>query len=218
MGKNKISKFFLLLIAVALIWTIYSNFIKDKQETEGLYFADQNEYIDFLAQNLGIEEPEILKGPTSSEAHEHEMIETTYQSVNLKAADFQLKTLDDKIIKLSDLQGKKVFINFWASWCPPCKAEMPDLNTFYEEYAEKYNVEILAVNITDQELTVSDVEKFAKEHNVKFPILLDEKGTVSMEYKIMMIPTSFIINEEGKVIEKIVGPVTKDILLQKFQE
>ena len=131
MGKNKVSKFFLMLIVVALTWTIYSNFIKDK--TEGFYSADEKEYIDFLAQNLGIEEPEVLEDSTMVDTYEHEIV-TTYQAVDLEAIDFQLKTLDDKILGLSDLRGKKVFINFWTTWCPPCKEEMPDLNDFYVKY------------------------------------------------------------------------------------
>lgn len=213
MGKNKVSKFFIILIVIALTWTIYSNFIKDEKETGELYFADESEYIDFLAQNLGIEDPEL----EGVHEHDHE-IQTTYQAVSLKASEFQLKTLDNEIISLSDLRGKKLFINFWATWCPPCKEEMPHMNDYYEKYAEKHNVEILAINITNQEFSKNDIEKFAKDYEIKFPILLDEKGTVSMDYEILMIPTSFIVDEEGRVVEKIVGPVTKDILLQKLEK
>lgn len=213
MGKNKVSKFFIILIVIALTWTIYSNFIKDEKETGELYFADESEYIDFLAQNLGIEDPEL----EGVHEHDHE-IQTTYQAVSLKASEFQLKTLDNEIISLSDLRGKKLFINFWATWCPPCKEEMPHMNDYYEKYAEKHNVDILAINITNQEFSKNDIEKFAKDYEIKFPILLDEKGTVSMDYEILMIPTSFIVDEEGRVVEKIVGPVTKDILLQKLEK
>lgn len=94
---------------------------------------------------------------------------------------------------------------------------MPHLNEFYEQFAKKNNIEILAINITDQELSMDDVKKFADKYQIKFPILFDDTGAVSTEYKIITIPTSFIIDEEGKITEKIVGPVTKDILLEKFQ-
>ncbi|NMD70483.1 TlpA family protein disulfide reductase [Bacillus sp. DNRA2] len=113
--------------------------------------------------------------------------------------DFELKTLAGDTVKLSDYKGKKVMLNFWATWCPPCKAEMPDMEKFYE--GNKDRVEILAVNMD----TTNDVEGFAKEYGITFPILLDEKNEVNRDYGIVSIPTTFFIDEKGVIKQKING-------------
>lgn len=205
MKKEKISIFFFLLIGCTSMWTIYSHFFKEEEEV-----MTEDEFIDFLYQHLGMEEMHEFE-----EDHEH--LETFYQPMDLKAMDFQLRTINHETIKLSDLKGKKILLNFWTSWCPPCKEEMPQLNDFYVQEAKKLNVEILAVNITDQEISLEDVNDFSEEYQLQFPVLLDEQGEVSKRYQVLTIPTSFIISEDGRIIEKIIGPVTKDALLEKFQ-
>lgn len=113
--------------------------------------------------------------------------------------DFELKTLAGDTVKLSDYKGKKVMLNFWATWCPPCKAEMPDMEKFYE--GNKDRVEILAVNMD----TTNDVKGFANEYGITFPILLDEKNEVNRDYGIVSIPTTFFIDENGVIKQKING-------------
>lgn len=133
-----------------------------------------------------------------------------------KAPEFQLKTLNSTDVKLSDLQGKKVILNFWATWCPPCKAEIPHMQDFYES-KDKTEVEILAVNLTTSEKNPENIKEFLKERNVTFPILLDEDGEVADQYRAMTIPTSYLIDSKGIVRKKIVGPMDKDMMNQLIE-
>jgi peroxiredoxin len=113
--------------------------------------------------------------------------------------NFELKTLTGESVKLSDYKGKKVMLNFWATWCPPCKAEMPEMQKFYE--ANKEKVEILAVNMDPD----NDVAGFVKNGGFTFPILLDEENDVNRDYGIVSIPTTFFIDEQGIISHKITG-------------
>ncbi|MEH6991824.1 redoxin domain-containing protein, partial [Neobacillus drentensis] len=98
--------------------------------------------------------------------------------VGAKAPDFELKTLSGDTVKLSDLKGKKVMLNFWATWCPPCKAEMPAMEEFHKEAGDE--VVILAVNI-DPHL---DVKAFVDENGITFPIPLDAEDKVNETYQV----------------------------------
>lgn len=130
-----------------------------------------------------------------------------------KAPDFQLKTLNGTNVKLSELQGKKVILNFWATWCPPCKAEIPHMQDFYES-RNKTEVEILAVNLTTSEKNPGNIKGFLSERNVTFPVLLDQDGEIGDQYRAMTIPTSYVIDSNGIVRKKIVGPMDKEMMEQ----
>jgi peroxiredoxin len=122
--------------------------------------------------------------------------------------DFELSTLSGDALKLSDLKGKKVILNFWASWCLPCKAEMPHMQQYYKKNKDSDNVEIVAVNLTTSEKRgIKGVEEFIEAYGLTFPIPLDKEGTVSKAYKIVPIPTTFLIGTDGKISQKIVGPM-----------
>ncbi len=116
------------------------------------------------------------------------------------APDFKLKTLDGKEVSLSDYRGKVVLINFWATWCPPCREEMPLFKRVYERYKNK-GFEILAVS-TDT--SVDPVKKFVKEYRLDFPVLLDTDNISSL-YGIQGLPTSFLIDREGKIVKVRLG-------------
>lgn len=119
-----------------------------------------------------------------------------------QAPDFELTTLAGDTVKLTDYKGKKVILNFWASWCPPCRVEMPFMEDYYQSFKEQDNVEILAVNMTSQERGQSEkVKEFVEEHNLTFPILLDKEGDVLDLYKVMVYPTTFIISTEGTITD-----------------
>jgi peroxiredoxin len=118
------------------------------------------------------------------------------------APDFTLSTIDGKEVKLSNLKGRKVMINFWATWCPPCKAEMPDMQQLYNQ-ANGY-LDILGINIDPQ----NDVAGFVRENQLTFPILLDKTGKVNEDYSILSIPTTLLINEEGMIEKKHIGAMT----------
>ena len=109
------------------------------------------------------------------------------------APDFQLDNLDGKPVALSDLKGKPVLLNFWATWCPPCRDEMPYIQEIYEEWSGK-GLELLAVNMGDSS---SKVKRFLENYNLSFPVLLDTKQTVAQKYNIRGIPATFFIDENG---------------------
>lgn len=120
-------------------------------------------------------------------------------AIGVKAPDFELNNLNGKPVRLSQFKGKKVMLNFWATWCPPCKEEMPAIQKFYTERGD--SVQILAVNLDPE----NNVKEFAEKLKVNFPILLDEDEEVISAYKILTIPTTFFIDEEGIIQNKFLG-------------
>lgn len=128
--------------------------------------------------------------------------------VGAKAPDFELKTLAGDTVKLSDLKGKKVMLNFWATWCPPCKAEMPAMEEFHKEAGDE--VVILAVNI-DPHL---DVKAFIDENGITFPIPLDEEDKVNETYQVLSIPTTYFIDTKGNIGNKYIGAMNLDAMKQ----
>jgi peroxiredoxin len=127
------------------------------------------------------------------------------------AADFALQKPDGQTVKLSDYVGKKVILNFWASWCPPCREETPALAKFYKDY-ENQNVVLLGVNLTNTEKTRDDAINFAKQSNVTFPILLDTEGKAADQYALVAYPTTVIIDSHGEIRYKYIGGVSYDAL------
>lgn len=129
-------------------------------------------------------------------------------NIGAKAPDFQLKTVTGKSVQLSDFKGKKVMLNFWATWCPPCKAEMPEMEQFYKQ-ANK-DVVILGVNIDPQ----NDVKGFVHNYGITFPILLDSENKVNGIYQILSIPTTYFINRNGVIQNKYTGSMQINMMKQ----
>ncbi|WP_210365759.1 redoxin domain-containing protein [Bacillus sp. REN3] len=128
-----------------------------------------------------------------------------------EAPDFELATMEGEPLKLSDYRGKKVILNFWATWCPPCKAEMPHMQNFYEENKDK-GVEIVAVNLTNMDKGKDTIETFIKDYGLTFPIPLDEEGVAGTTYQAFTIPTSYILDENGVITKKVVGPMDENMM------
>ncbi len=125
-------------------------------------------------------------------------------TVGKVAPDFELPNLKDETVRLSDFRGKVVFLNFWATWCKPCREEMPSMEVLYQNF-EKDGLVILAVSI-DRVTTKDDIPPFVKNLNLTFPILVDSWGQTDKRYKLMGVPETYIIDQEGVLHEKIIGP------------
>lgn len=137
--------------------------------------------------------------------------------VGKSAPDFTLKTLDGGEITLSDVKGTAVLINFWASWCPPCRLEMPDLVRSYERYKDQGFV-ILGVDLTFQD-ALADVQDFVQEFNISYPILLDETGEVTLDnYRLIGLPMSVFVDREGIVRRMHIGAMTAQQIDEYVQE
>ncbi|AEH47705.1 TlpA disulfide reductase family protein [Parageobacillus thermoglucosidasius] len=136
-------------------------------------------------------------------------------SVGNVAPDFSLRTLDGQAVRLSDFRGKPVIVNFWTTWCPPCKKEMPDMEKFYKAYHSE--VALLAVHLTSQD-TRENAKSFVSEYQISFPVALDEKKKALKLYQIQTIPTSYIIDRDGVIRKKIVGPMTYKQMVEATAE
>lgn len=132
--------------------------------------------------------------------------------IGVKAPDFELENLEGDKVKLSDYHGKKVILNFWATWCPPCKEEMPAMEKFYQQ--KKADVVILAVNIDPQ----YNVNEFTKNMGITFPVLLDKKDEVNSTYQVLTIPTTYFIDEDGLISNKYLTAMTESIMEQYINE
>lgn len=132
------------------------------------------------------------------------------------APDFTLDTLDGTKITLSDLRGKIVVINLWATWCPPCRAEMPALENAYKQYKDS-GVVVLGLNVTNQD-SESKVPRFVDEFGLTFPILLDRDGSVSALYQLRGLPTTYFVNRAGIIRTVVVGgPMSETFFRSKIE-
>jgi cytochrome c biogenesis protein CcmG, thiol:disulfide interchange protein DsbE len=129
-----------------------------------------------------------------------------------QAPDFELVESDGKTIQLSSLRGNPVLINFWASWCAPCKAEMPAMEHVYQKYG-KDGLQILAINSSIQD-NRSNALAFTSQLGLSFPILFDENGIVSNSYKVRALPTSFFVDRQGIVRDVVIGGPMAEALLE----
>ena len=132
------------------------------------------------------------------------------------APDFTLDTLDGEKAKLSDLRGKIVIVNFWATWCPPCRAETPALEKSYEQYRDS-GVVILGVNLTNED-SLKDITAFVQEYKLTYPILLDRDGSVNAVYRLQGIPSTYFINRKGVIRTVVIGgPMSETFIQSKIE-
>lgn len=131
-----------------------------------------------------------------------------YQAPPIRLASFAGPTLS-----LVQFRGKPVFVNFWASWCPPCRAETPDLVKMYRKFGG--NIVFLGVNLTDSD-SVLAAKGFIQYYRIPYPVLEDAKNAVGKEYDIIAIPTSFFINREGIIVSRVTGGMTSSVMQRNF--
>jgi len=125
-------------------------------------------------------------------------------AVGMPAPDFKLPDLEGKTRQLSDYRGKVVFLNFWATWCKPCKEEMPSMQILWENFKTEDFV-MLGVSM-DRVTTKKDIPSFIESMSLTFPILMDSWGQTDMRYKLMGVPETYIIDQNGILREKVIGP------------
>lgn len=148
-----------------------------------------------------------------TEDEEDDGIEVGLEKGN-RAPDFELETLDGESIKLSDLRGKPVFLNFFTSWCPPCRAEAPDMQKFHEES----DVQVFAVNMYEREQNVDDVPKFIEEFGLTFPMVIDEELEVTYRYGVQVMPTTYILDSEGLIVNIGQGAMNYDQMVDIYAD
>jgi cytochrome c biogenesis protein CcmG, thiol:disulfide interchange protein DsbE len=127
---------------------------------------------------------------------------------NHPAPDFGLSSLDGSTVRLSDLKGQVALINVWATWCPPCRAEMPTIQAAYEQYADQ-GFTVLAVNLREDPRAVA---AFMRQYGLTFPALLDLDGKVSVDYRATVLPSSFFVDRRGVIRAVYRGPMPRSII------
>jgi peroxiredoxin len=133
-----------------------------------------------------------------------------------QAAAFTLPAPDGSTMSLADFKGKVVLLNFWATWCPPCKAEMPDLQALHDEYGASRGFAVLGVNMMESR---EPVNNFAILRNLTFPIVLDEDGMVSAQrFGVRGLPTSIIVDRDGRIIDSWNGQLSKKEMLSRLEK
>ncbi|BCU81638.1 hypothetical protein JIR001_14210 [Polycladomyces abyssicola] len=175
-----------LVIVAALIGAFWHGGKKDRSDQSAQASSSTQVQKPKINQTPAQEEPGLQKGD--------------------RAPVFALPTLDGHKMDLSKRNGKPALINFWATWCPPCREEMPTLQSIYQQY--KNRVDFFIVNSTYQEGSEADVSGFLKQYGLTFPVLKDKTGEVTEKYVALGLPTTYIVDAKGVIVWKKTGPVT----------
>lgn len=125
-------------------------------------------------------------------------------TVGRVAPDFALPDLQNRTVQLSDFRGKVVFLNFWATWCKTCREEMPSMEELYKTF-HRDGLVVLAVSI-DRVTTKQNIPPFVKSLNLTFPVLIDSWGQTDKRYKLTGVPETYIVDQNGVLREKVIGP------------
>jgi peroxiredoxin len=128
------------------------------------------------------------------------------------APSFQAADLAGATVSLDDFRGRVVVVNFWATWCPPCRVELPELDAYQAAMGDR--IVVLGIDTGEPSGTV---EPFVRQHGLRFPILLDEGGSISAAYGVTGLPTSLIVDRSGVVRERVTGPMTRDALARRVE-
>ena len=199
------------VVIVIVMGTIIFILNKEVKEKEGVLPGYENLNIENLPNDVVDKLPEDWQTATETEK--------PGLATGDVAPDFELTTLAGDTVKLSDYRGKTVMLNFWASWCPPCRSEMPHMENYYNANKDSGEMEILAVNMTKTEKNKEkSAKEFVDEYKLTFPILLDKDSEVMKTYQIKVYPTSYIINAEGVITDKLMLPLDDKMIEQVIEE
>ncbi len=172
-------------------------------------------------QTDSVEQEEANDATADSDAAENSNTDSHSDSTDnadaeaVPAPDFTLEDQYGNVHTMADYKGKIIFLNFWATWCPPCRAEMPEIQEIYEEYGENQSdVVVLGVASPDtgREGNVESIAAFLEENNYTYPVVMDTGGSLAYYYGISAYPTTFMIDSSGNVYGYVTGQITKDIM------
>lgn len=179
------------IIAGMLGFTVYQFVVDSKEPT-------LEEQADSISDNT------IVSPPKEDDKEKTVTSDGEGVDIGQTAPDFELTTLDGEKVKLSDFRGQKVLLNFWATWCPPCRKEMPDM----EKLHNNTDVKILAVNLTGTESDIDEVKSFIDELELTFTVPLDEESDISDQFEVVAYPTTYMIDPDGRIQYKSLGALT----------
>jgi thiol-disulfide isomerase/thioredoxin len=131
-----------------------------------------------------------------------------------QAVDMPLTALDGRQTNLKHFQGKWLVVNYWATWCPPCIVEMPELQSFHDEHATR---DALVIGINSELISQQQLQNFLDDYFITYPIYISRPGEKSELGLIPGLPTTFLVSPAGKVVARQVGPVTRDMIEQFIQ-
>ena len=164
------------------------------------------------------EKAEVTGAATDSVRHDDPTMapENNGEKTAVPAPDFELLDQFGKVRKLSDYKGKVVFLNFWATWCPPCRGEMPDIQRLYEKYGDDGEVAILGVAFPGSggETDAQGVADFLSENGYTYPVAMDNDGTLLSSYGISAFPTTFMIDADGNIFGYVSGALSEAMMQQ----
>ena len=145
------------------------------------------------------------------------MVPPRDNSIGNVAPDFELQTLDGKNLKLSDLRGKAVLLNFWATYCGPCKIEMPWFVELQKQYGPQ-GFQIVGVSMDDSSTSTEDIAKFAKDMGINYPILLGKESVAQSYGGVSVLPTTFFLDRDGKVIAREFGLQSRSVFVDHIKK
>lgn len=155
-------------------------------------------------------------GETAADSQESKTDRDSGEEDKIPAPEFELKDQYGQVHKLSDYKGKTILLNFWATWCPPCRAELPDIQKIYEEYSTEGEEALIVLGVAGpgmgEEKSQEEIAAFLEENGYTYPVLMDETWELFQEYGIYAFPTTFMIDREGNVFGYASGQLSYDIL------
>lgn len=204
----KAKQFFSIAIVIVAIgigaFVVYDN----RQQAN-----NNQELLDEYLINDGIE-----RENASGEFQEYNEKDEVGLAPGMMAPDFSLTNVaGDEPITLSNYRGDYVVVNMWATWCPPCRDEMPDFINFYEKYKDD-GVEMIGVNMTTQERNLEVVDQFIDDFNIPFVTALDEEGVILSDYEVHVMPTTYIIDPTGRVAVRRQGLINYEMLENYYKD
>ena len=169
----------------------------------------------YLSENYAGDRISIIEEEaevTKSDGTEPEEESENSEEVSYLAPDFTVTDMDGNSVSLYDKFGKPIIVNFWASWCPPCKSEMPDFEEAFKEYGDE--ITFMMVNMTGGRETVESAKSFIEKSTYSFPVYFDTDIDAAMKYGVSAVPVSYFLDEEGCFVAWAQGALSADMLQQ----